>query len=130
MAVSHTLFSKNAPSLMFDKELFTLLEIKKAIIQLWRPNNGCKYESYSRKYKQLCSESIYDLECSTLVKDLEFLYSFQKEKLGCGVSNSVRGILSLFATTEKYDASKHRLISWYMKALYNINPCLQKCSFI
>ena len=29
MAVSHILFSKNAPSLMFDKELFTLLEIKK-----------------------------------------------------------------------------------------------------
>ena len=28
MAVSHTLFSKNAPSFMFDKEQFTLLERK------------------------------------------------------------------------------------------------------
>ena len=43
---------------------------------------------------------MHDLECSTLVKGLEFSYSFQKGKLGCNVLNSARDMVFLFAINE------------------------------
>ena len=50
----------------------------------------------------------------TLVTVLEFLHVLRKRNLGYSVLNSARGMLSSFATIERYDAGKHRLVCWYV----------------
>ena len=55
---------------------------------------------------------MHDLECSTLVKGLEFSYSFQKGKLGCSALNSAKDMVSLFAINGKYNAGNFRIFPY------------------
>ena len=48
--------------------------------------------------------------CPALVTVFEFLHELRKKNLGYSVLNSARGVLSLFSTTEGYDAAKHPLV--------------------
>ena len=66
--------------------------------------------------------------CSTLVT-VEFLHVLQKRNLVYSVLNSAGGMLSSFATIERYDAGKHPLVCRYMKGVYNSNSSLPKRSF-
>ena len=50
----------------------------------------------------------------TLVTVLQLLHVFRKRNLGYSVLNSARGMLSSFATIERYDAGKHRFVCWYV----------------
>ena len=70
-----------------------------------------------------------DPMCPNLVTVLKFLHVLWKRNLGYSVLNSARGMLSSFATVERYDAGKHPLIYRYMKSVYNSNPSLTKRSF-
>ena len=97
----------------------------KAIIQSWRPNTKCKYDTWL----QFCSQRMCDPMCPALVSVLEFLHVLRKRSLGYSVLNSARGMLSLFAKIERYDAGKHPLVCRYMKGVYNSNPSLPKPSF-
>ena len=67
--------------------------------------------------------------CPTLVTVLEVLHVLQKRNFGYIVFNSVRGMLSSFATIEGYDADKQPLLCRYMKGVYNSNSTLPKRSF-
>ena len=104
-------------------------EIAETIIQSWRPNTKCKYDTYRKQWLQFCSQRMCDPMCPTLVTVLEFLHVLRKRNLGYSVLNSARGMLSSFATIEGYDAGKHPLVCRYMKSLYNSNPSLPKRSF-
>ena len=104
-------------------------EIAEAIIQSWRPNTKCKYDTYRKQWLQFCSQRMCDPMCPTLVTVLEFLHVLRKRNLGYSVLNSARGMLSSFATIEGYDAGKHPLVCRYMKGVYNSNPSLPKRSF-
>ena len=70
-----------------------------------------------------------DLMRPNLVTVLKCLHLLRKRNLSYSVLNSARGMLSSFATVERYDAGKHPLIYWYMKSVYNSNPSLPKRSF-
>ena len=85
-------------------------EITETIIQLWRPNTKCKYETYRKQWLQFCSQGMCDLMCPSLVIVLEFLHVLRKRNLGYSVLNSARGMLYSFATVEGYDAGKHPLV--------------------
>ena len=104
-------------------------EIAETIIQSWRPNTKCKYDTYRKQWLQFCSQRMCDPMCPTLVTVLEFLHVLRKINLGYSVLNSARGMLSSFATIEGYDAGKHPLVCRYMKGVYNSNPSLPKRSF-
>ena len=104
-------------------------EIAETIIQSWRPNTKCKYDTYRKQWLQFCSQRMCDPMCPTLVTVLEFLHVLRKRNLGYSVLNSARGMLSSFATIEGYDAGKHPLVCRYMKGVYNSNPSLPKRSF-
>ena len=104
-------------------------EIAETIIQSWRPNTKCKYDTYRKQWLQFCSQRMCDPMCSTLVTVLEFLHVLRKRNLGHSVLNSARGMLSSFATIEGYDAGKHPLVCRYMIGVYNSNPTLTKRSF-
>ena len=104
-------------------------EIVETIIQSWRPNTKCKYDTYRKQWLQFCSQRMCDPMCPTLVTVLEFLHVLRKRNLGYSVLNSARGMLSSFAKTEGYDAGKHPLVYWYMKDVFNNNPSLPKQSF-
>ena len=104
-------------------------EIAETIIQSWRPNTKCKYDTYRKQCLQVCSQRMCDSMCPTLVTVLEFLHVLRKRNLGYSVLNSARGMLSSFATIEGYDAGKHPLVCRYMKDVYNSNPSLRKRSF-
>ena len=104
-------------------------EITETIIQLWRPNTKCKYDTYRKQWLQFCSQRMCDPMCPTLVTALEFLHVLRKRIIGYSVLYSARGMLSPFATIEEYDARKNPLVCRYMKGVYNRNLSLPKRSF-
>ena len=97
-------------------------EIAKTIIQSWRPNTKCKYDTYRKQWLQFCSQRMCDPMCPTVATVLEFLHVLRKRNLGYSVLNSARGMFSSFATTEGYEAGKNPLVCRYMKGVYNSNP--------
>ena len=56
-------------------------EIAETIIQSWRPNAKCKYDTYRKQWLQFFSQGMCDPMCPTLVTVLEFLYVLRKRNL-------------------------------------------------
>ena len=110
-------------------ETFQMKGNAETIIESWRPNTKCKYDTCRRQWLQFYSQRMCDPMCTTLVTVLEFLNILQKRKLGYSVLNSARVMISLLPAIEGYDAGKHPLACWYMKGVCNSNPSLPKRSF-
>ena len=104
-------------------------EIAEIILQSWQPNTKCKCDAYRKQWLQFCSQRMRDSMCPTLLTVLEFLHVLRKRKLGYNVVDSARGMLSSFATIERYDAVKHSLLCRYMKGVYDSNPSLSERLF-
>ena len=71
-------------------ETFQMKGNAETIIESWRPNTKCKYDTCRRQWLQFYSQRMCDPMCTTLVTVLEFLHILQKRKLGYSVLNSAR----------------------------------------
>ena len=78
-------------------------EIAETIIQSWRLNTKCKYDTYRKQWLQFCFQRMCDPRCPALVTVLEFLHVLPQRNLDYSALNSAKGMLSSFATIEGCD---------------------------
>ena len=104
-------------------------KIADIIVQLWRPATSRKYNIYTSKWVQFCSERNYSPYETIVNQILLFLYDLFKSGVGYSVMNTARSSLSTFINIDGLPVSQYQVITRFMKGILNIKPALPKYKF-
>lgn len=106
--------------------------VKSIILSSWRDGTKEQYESYLKQWFEFCKTRSLNPVNSSLSAGLDFLHALYLRGLGYSAINTARSALSTFMSlgSNNVDFGSHRLVSRFMKGIFNAKPSLPRYSNI
>ncbi|CAC5386194.1 unnamed protein product [Mytilus coruscus] len=97
------------------------------ILQSWRQSTGKQYGTYFKRYMCFSNKKQTDPLDPSINTVLSFLSSLYDSGLSYSAINTVKSaISSICSVTSGIDIGKHKLVTRYMRGIFNARPSLPK----